>query len=88
MDLLLVGFLKACGLLLIKALTSIAAASLWLEYFPSQLQASKVIEIVICRRITEATESQGLLLETQMDNRPYRSTELAVKLVVDATHTV
>ena len=39
------------------------------------------------RRIRDAAESQGLLPETQIGNRPHRSTELAVKLVVDATHT-
>ena len=44
-DLLLVGFLKACSPLLIAALTSIAAVSLRLEHFPSQLQASRVVVI-------------------------------------------
>jgi retron-type reverse transcriptase len=34
-----------------------------------------------------AAESQGLLPETQMGNRPQRSTDLVIKLVVDATHT-
>ena len=46
-----------------------------------------VIETVMSRRIRDAAESQGLLPETQMGNRPHRSTELAVKLAVDATHT-
>jgi hypothetical protein len=47
----------------------------------------KVIEKVISKRIAAAAETQGLLPETQMGNRPERSTDLAIKLVVDATHT-
>ena len=47
----------------------------------------KVIESAICRRFAAAAEAQGLLPETQMGNRPQRSTDLAIKLVVDATHT-
>jgi hypothetical protein len=47
----------------------------------------KVIETAISKRIATAAESQGLLPETQMGNRPERSTDLAIKLVVDATHT-
>jgi hypothetical protein len=47
----------------------------------------KVLETAISRRIAAAAESQGLLPETQMGNRPERSTDLAIKLVVDATHT-
>jgi hypothetical protein len=47
----------------------------------------KVIETAISQRIAAAAESQGLLPETQMGNRPERSTDLAIKLVVDATHT-
>jgi retron-type reverse transcriptase len=47
----------------------------------------KVIETAFCRRLAAAAESQGLLPETQMGNRPHRSTDLAIKLVVDATHT-
>jgi hypothetical protein len=47
----------------------------------------KAIESVISRRFADAAESQGLLPETQMGNRPQRSTDLAVKIVVDATHT-
>ena len=46
----------------------------------------KVLETVISQRIAAAAESQGLLPETQMGNRPERSTDLAIKLVVDATH--
>ena len=45
LDLLLVGFLKACSLLLIAALTSIIVVSLWLEYFSSQLQALRIVVI-------------------------------------------
>jgi hypothetical protein len=47
----------------------------------------KVLETAISRRIAAAAELQGLLPETQMGNRPERSTDLAIKLVVDATHT-
>jgi retron-type reverse transcriptase len=47
----------------------------------------KVIEKVMSTRIAAAAELQGLLPETQMGNRPERSTDLAIKLVVDATHT-
>jgi hypothetical protein len=47
----------------------------------------KVIEKAISSRIAAAAEEQGLLPETQMGNRPDRSTDLAIKLVVDATHT-
>ena len=37
--------------------------------------------------IADTAESQGLLPETQIGNRPYRSTELTIKLVVDTTYT-
>jgi hypothetical protein len=47
----------------------------------------KVLETAISKRIAAAAESQGLLPETQMGNRPERSTDLAIKLVVDTTHT-
>ena len=47
----------------------------------------KIIETVFSRRLAAAAEAQGLLPETQMGNRPQRSTDLAIKLVVDATHT-
>lgn len=39
------------------------------------------------RRLATATEAQGLLPETQRGNRPQQSTDLAIKLVIDATHT-
>ena len=48
----------------------------------------KVIETVMSCYIRDTIESQGLLLETQIGNRPYRSIELIVKLVVDTTYTV
>lgn len=47
----------------------------------------KVIETVIGRRIADAAETHSLLPQLQMGNRPDRSTELAVKVVVDAVHT-
>ncbi len=40
----------------------------------------KIIEAAISQRI-------ALLPELQMGNRPQRSTELAVKVAVDVTHT-
>jgi hypothetical protein len=46
----------------------------------------KVLETVISQRIATTAESQGLLLETQIGNRPERSTDLTIKLVVDTTH--
>ena len=45
-DLLPIRFLKACGLLLASALANIVVVSLRLSYFPSQLQAVKVIVIL------------------------------------------
>jgi hypothetical protein len=47
----------------------------------------KVIEPAFCGRFVAAAETQGLLPETQMGNRPQGSTDLAIKLVVDATRT-
>ena len=43
---------------------------------------------MISQRIAAVVESQGLLLETQIGNRLERSTDLAIKLVVDATYVV
>jgi hypothetical protein len=42
----------------------------------------KVIEALVAKRVTEAVEAYGLLPAEQMGNREYRSTELAVRLVV------
>jgi hypothetical protein len=42
----------------------------------------KVIEAVVARRITTVAEAYGLLPVEQMGNRAYRSTELAIRLVV------
>jgi len=47
----------------------------------------KIIEAAISQRIATAAEEQGLLPKLQMGNRPQRSTELAVKVAVDVTHT-
>ena len=46
----------------------------------------KVIESIVARRITEAAEAYGLLLDEQMGNRAYRSTELAIRLLVAQVH--
>jgi hypothetical protein len=42
----------------------------------------KVIEAIVARRVTYWAENKGLLPEEQMGNRQYRSTELAIRLVV------
>ena len=47
----------------------------------------KIIKAVISQCIATAAEEQGLLPELQMGNRPQHSTELAVKVAVDVTHT-
>jgi hypothetical protein len=46
----------------------------------------KVLETVMSQQIAATVESQGLLLETQIGNRPKCSIDLAIKLVVDAMH--
>ena len=42
----------------------------------------KVIESIVARRIIEAAEAYRLLLDEQIGNRAYRSTELAIRLLV------
>jgi hypothetical protein len=42
----------------------------------------KVIEVLVARRVTSATEAYGLLLAEQIGNREYRSIEVAIRLVV------
>ena len=42
----------------------------------------KVIEALVARRVTEATEAHGLLPAEHMGDREHRSTELAVRLIV------
>lgn len=46
----------------------------------------KVIEAVVAKRVTQASEEAGLLPDEQMGNRANRSTELAVRLVVAQVH--
>ena len=46
----------------------------------------KAIETIVSCYITDTTEIHGLLPETQIGNRPYRSMELVVKLTIDATY--
>ncbi len=41
-----------------------------------------MIEAVVARRVIVAIEAYGLLPDEQIGNREYRSTELAVRLVV------
>ena len=40
------------------------------------------IESIVARKITQAAEANGLLLDKQIGNRAHRSTELAIRLVV------
>ena len=42
----------------------------------------KVVEAVVARKVIEAAEAYSLLPTEQIGNREYRSTELAVRLVV------
>jgi hypothetical protein len=42
----------------------------------------KVIEAIVAKRVTEAAKANNLLSEEQIGNRAYRSTELAIRLVV------
>jgi hypothetical protein len=46
--------------------------------------AGKVVEAAFARRITDVAEAQKLLPDGQMGNRRHRSTEVAVKMVVEA----
>jgi hypothetical protein len=47
----------------------------------------KVIKKVISSQIAAIAEAQGLLPETQIGNCPEQSTDLVIKLVVNATYT-
>jgi hypothetical protein len=47
----------------------------------------KVIETAIARRIVQAVEAYQLLPEGQIENRPGRSTELAIKVITEAIYT-
>jgi hypothetical protein len=42
----------------------------------------KVIEVLVAKRVTSTVEAYGLLPAEQIGNREYRSTELAIRLVV------
>jgi hypothetical protein len=44
----------------------------------------KVVEAALARRILDAAEAENLLPDGQMGNRRNRSTELAVRMVVEA----
>ena len=46
----------------------------------------KVIEAIVAKRVIEAAESYGLLPDEQIGNRAYRSTELAIRLVIAQVH--
>ena len=42
----------------------------------------KVIEAIVAKRVIEAAEAYGLLLDEQIGNRAYRLTKVAIRLVV------
>jgi hypothetical protein len=42
----------------------------------------KVIEALVARKVTRATKAYGLLPTKQIGNREYRSTKLAIRLIV------
>jgi hypothetical protein len=44
----------------------------------------KVVEAAFARRVTDAAEAEHLLPDGQMDNRRNRSTDLAIRMVVEA----
>ncbi len=46
----------------------------------------KVMKIVMCRYLLDAVEEYGLLPEGQMGNRIARSTELAIRVVIEAIY--
>lgn len=46
------------------------------------LTVGKVIELVVAKKATHATETNDLLPDEQIGNRAHRSTELAIRLVV------
>lgn len=48
---------------------------------------SKVIETLATRRLSNLAEQAGLLPDSQMGNRTYRSTETALELLVEQIHT-
>ena len=48
----------------------------------------KVIESLAARRLQDLAEQHNLIPETQMGNRPNRSTDTAVDLLVEQIHTV
>ena len=48
----------------------------------------KILETVLARKITDLGERHGLLPRSQMGNRKQRSTETALKLLLEQIHTV
>ena len=48
----------------------------------------KVIESLTARRLQDLAEQHNLILDVQMGNRPNRSTDTAVDLLVEQIHTV
>ena len=47
----------------------------------------KVIEIAITRRIIQTAETYQLLPKDQIENRPEKSTELAIKIIIETIYT-
>jgi len=48
----------------------------------------KIIESLAARRLQDLAEQHNLILDVQMGNRPNRSTDAAVDLLVEQIHTV
>jgi hypothetical protein len=48
----------------------------------------KVIETAIVRRIAQTAETYQLLSEGQIGNRPERSTELTIKMIIETIYIV
>src|SRR5208337_4777730 len=82
-------FRRAEVVVLRKAGKSIKAQRTSGVYRPIALLSilGKVIETAIYRRIARAAEEQQLLPEGQIGNRPGRSTELAIRIVIEAIYT-
>ena len=84
-----IQFKKAAVVVLRKSGKTLLQQQTAGAYRPISLLSTigKVIEAIIGRRIASAAEAHKLLPTLQMGNRPKRSTELAIKMVVDAAHT-
>jgi hypothetical protein len=114
-DGLSIGFLKACGKPLFRALAALAFSSFQAAYFPKRFKKArmtvlpkpnkiaaqkstpgawrpisllntvkKIVKAAFARRIISMAEDKKFLPDGQMGNKQHRSTDLAVKMVVEA----